>query len=215
MSRRAVAIAFGAAIGLLALWFLLLWAPQGRSLDNAEKRHEAADAANTQLEVRLSRLKDAQKNTPELLAAKDALRRAVPDQPDLAQFILDANDAASTAGVDFLSISPAVPEAGVNGQPPVVKLAITVTGSYFATLDYLQRLEELPRIVVIDTLGLTEGSGTEVQSLSVSITARMFSTSAPQVAPTTTTTAPPAPGQPTTTTTSTTAAPAAAAGVQP
>ena len=200
MSRRAVAIAFGAAIGLLALWFVLLWSPQGRSLDDAEKRNTVADATNSQLELRLARLKDAQKNTPELLAAEDALRRAVPDQPDLAQFILDANDAASEAGVDFLSISPAVPEAGINGGPPVVKLSITVTGSYFATLDYLHRLEELPRIVVIDTLGLSEGSSEGVQALSVAITARMFSTNAPQVVTTTTTTEPPASGETTTTT---------------
>lgn len=200
MNRRAVAIAFGAAVGLLLLWFLLLWSPQGKSLDKAKKRQEAAEVTNTQLEVRLSRLRDAQKNTPQLLAAEDELRRAVPDSPDLAQFILDANDAATAAGVDFISISPAVPEASLTGGPPVVKLSITVTGSYFATLDYLHRLEELPRIVVIDSLGLTESDNNGVQGLSVAITARMFSTTAPQVA-TTTTTAPPAPGAATTTTT--------------
>jgi Tfp pilus assembly protein PilO len=202
--RRTFLLAFAAAGVLLVLWFLLLWGPQGGRLKDAEDRQSAAEAANTALQVRLSRLQASQARAPELTADLEQLRRAVPDGPELAQFILDANDAASAAGVDFLSISPGVPEQSDPALPPVINLAINVTGSYFSVLDYLDRLAELPRIVVIDDITLTPNDSESGRSLGVSITGRMFATTAPQVTPvsTTTTTAPGAAGEQVTTSTS-------------
>ena len=195
MNRRATFIAIGAAVALLALWFVLLWGPQGGRLEDARERTSVADAQNEELELRVARLEAAQDSAPARMAELANLRRAVPGDPELAQFILDANQVASETGVDFLSISPSVPAAGVGGLPPVIGLSITVTGEYFAVLDYLDRVGDLPRIVVIDTLGLSPGDGGD--ELSVSISGRMFATSAPQLAPVI-----PTPGSPTTTSTS-------------
>jgi hypothetical protein len=50
-------------------------------------------------------------------------------------------------------------------------------------LDFVNRLTDLPRIVVIDNLSLAAGDGS---NMTVSITARMFTTSAAPVAPPTT-----------------------------
>lgn len=68
-------------------------------------------------------------------------------------------------------------------------------------IDYLNRLDELPRIVVVDDLSLTTGGdgvgdGAGAATLSASVTARMFTTAMPDavaggasaVATTTTTT---------------------------
>ena len=178
-------IAGGAAAALLALWFLLLWGPQGGKLQDAEDRQEAADAANSALELRLARLEASQEKATELMADRDDLRRAVPDEPELAQFILDANDIATNAGVTFLSISPGEPSPNPTGGPPVVTLNVSVRGTYESVIEYLRLLEELPRVVVVDSLSLVPAEGTE---LAVSITARMFATSAPNITTTTTTT---------------------------
>jgi len=203
VSRRAVLIAFGAAALLLVMWFLLLWGPQGGRLSDADDRQTAAEAENSSLELRLARLRASQERATELMADLEELRRAVPDEPELAQFILDANEAASEAGVDFLSISPGVPELSDPLLPPTIALAISVTGGYFEVLDYLDRLTDLPRIVVIDDLSLTPTDSAAGRELAVSLTARMFATSAPQITPPTTTTVAPADGS----TTSTSAAP--------
>jgi Tfp pilus assembly protein PilO len=185
-------LTLGAAVALLFIWFAFLWGPQGGDLDDAKKRIDAAEETNGALELRLSRLQASQSRAPQLQAARDELQRAIPDDPQLAQFILDANDAASAAAVDFLSISPSLPELGASGLPEI-GLTISVTGGYFAVLDYLDRLEELPRIVVVDTLGLTPGGSDDGPlALSVSISARMFATAAPQLGlAATTTTVPP------------------------
>ena len=179
MSRRLLAFGIGAAALLLAVWFLLLWSPQGNKLDDAKKRTAAAETKSSELELRLSRLQAAQKDAPELMATSQELRRAVPATPDLAQFILDANDAASAAGVDFLSITPTPPSPTTTGGPTEIKLGINVTGSYSEVINYLDRLDDLPRVVVIDTLGLTPGATGTPDGLTVSISARMFTTAAP------------------------------------
>ena len=191
MNRRSALIAFGAALALLGLWFVFLWGPQGGRLDDARARTETAQAQNDQLQLRIDRLEAAQADGPARIAELAELRRAVPDDPQLAQFILDANQAANEAGVDFLSISPGVPAPGQNGLPPVISLSIIVTGPYFSVLDYLERVGDLPRIVVIDSLNLTpEGGSGALQQLSVSVTGRMFATDAPQLAPVPTTVPP-------------------------
>lgn len=185
MNRRAVLLAFGAAVGLLLLWFVLLWRPQGSALDDARARADTAEAEHSALELRLARLRASQENATGLMADLETLRRAVPDEPELAQFILDANDIAETSGVAFLSISPGVPSLSTDGTPPVVTLNISVRGTYDSVIDYLRLLEELPRIVVVDSVSLTP-EGTD--QLNVALIARMFSNTAPQV--TTTTAAP-------------------------
>jgi Tfp pilus assembly protein PilO len=202
VNRRLVIIAAGVLLGLLSLWFIMLWGPQGGRLQDAKDRATAADTVNSGLELRLARLQTSQERAPELQADVEQLRRAVPDGPELAEFILDANQAASDAGVDFLSISPALPKRDDATLPPVIPLSINVAGSYFSVLDYLDRLTTLPRVVVVDSLALSPGeldiAGT--QDLRVALTGRMFATDAPQIPePVTTTTAPSGGGTTTTT----------------
>ena len=218
MTRKITLVAVGASIALLALWFVLLWGPQGGKLADAEEREEAAAAAIAELERRRHRLVAAQADAPALQAKVEALRVAVPDSPDLAQFILDANDAATAAGVDFLSISPTPPAPSADPtQPAVVNLAIDVDGGYFQVLDYLNRVDDMDRIVVVDSLDLApqgeEGTST---GLSVSLSARMFTTAtpaglpgaapapAPQASTAGTPATPTTPAAPTTTTSTTT-----------
>lgn len=212
MTRKITLAAVGASVALLAAWFVLLWGPQGGKLADAEDREEAAAAVNAELELRRDRLVAAQAEAPALQAKVEALRVAVPDSPDLAQFILDANDAATASGVDFLSISPAPPAASADPtQPAVVNLAIDVDGGYFQVLDYLNRVDDMDRIVVVDTLDLApKGEEGRTDGLSVSLTARMFTTATPAglpgaaLAPATQASTAATPAAPTTTTTSTT-----------
>ncbi|HVM53150.1 MAG TPA: type 4a pilus biogenesis protein PilO [Acidimicrobiales bacterium] len=179
MNRRTILVAFAAAVVLLLGWFMLLWGPQGGRLSDARDRIDAAENENRALELRLSRLQAVQERAPELTAALSELRRAVPDDPALAQLILDANQAANESGVEFLSIAPSVPAAG---SPATITLSINVTGTYEAVLLYLRRLEELPRIIVVDTLSLSPSQSEAGLQLSVSLTARMFTNNAEAIA---------------------------------
>ena len=186
MTRKTTLIAVGASLALLVAWFVLLWGPQGGKLSDAEDREEVAVAANAELELRRDRLVAAQADAPALQAKVESLRVAVPDSPELAQFILNANDAAAASGVDFLSISPTPPSASLDPLLPAeVILSITVDGGYFQVLDYLNRVDDMERIVVVDTLALTPTGGEEAAptGLSAALTARTFTTAVPEALP--------------------------------
>ena len=180
MRNRLILIAGGAALAVLVLWFLLLWGPQGSRLNDARDRRDVAQDRAEQLELQIARLRASQDRALGLAAQREQLRVAVPEQPNLAQFLLDANDAAERSGIDFISVSPSPPAASDVGEPAAVSLAISVSGGYFQVLDFINRLEALPRLVVIDTLTLTpEGADIGTVRLSAAISGRMFTTASP------------------------------------
>lgn len=235
MNRRAMAIGAGAAVLILLLWYVLLWSPRKDDLKKAKARRETAEQAQVQLQSEIARLRAAQKDEPLLRAQLETLRTSIPDEPNLAQFILDANDAAIRSGIDFISIAPALPAAPavavpvapvpgapaapapVGAPPADIKLNLQIKGGYFQVLDFLNRLDALPRLVVTDGLNVSAEASASPR-LTVAVTARMFVRAVPAAfggtAVATTTTVPPA-GATTTTTVaggsgSTTTAPAGA-----
>ncbi|MDP9404630.1 MAG: type II secretion system protein GspM [Actinomycetota bacterium] len=218
MNRRAVAIGAGAALVVLVLWYFLLWSPRNDDLEAAKERRETAETQQSQLRTEIARLRAAQKDEPLLRAQLETLRTSVPDEPNLAQFILDANDAAIRSGIDFISIAPSLPAppaAPVATTPPPggttpgapatptpagalpadIRLSLQIRGGYFQVLDFLNRLDALPRLVVTDGLNISSEATTSPR-LTVAVTARMFVRAVPASfggpAAATTTTAPPA-----------------------
>jgi Tfp pilus assembly protein PilO len=186
MNRRLlIPVAIGVAVVLL--WFVALWSPQGSALASAKKRRSTAEQQGATLRDQLSRLQQARRDEPLKQSELETLRVAVPDAPNLAQFILDTNDAAIKAGIQFLSITPTPPgqtgtgttagstPAGGGNAPPAIRMALSISGGYFQILDFVNRLNKLPRIVVIDNLAIT--AGTDITKMQVSLSARMFTTS--------------------------------------
>jgi Tfp pilus assembly protein PilO len=182
VNRRNLLIGVAAGLAVLVLWYLLLWSPRSKAIDKAKSRQTTASDALQELRAERNRLADLRSNEAATRARIEQLRQAIPDSPNLAQFILDANDAANQSGIDFLSISPTPPAsadtpAGAEGPPPAqISLGITVTGGYFQVLDFVNRLNRLTRIVVIDTLSLSGGA---TSGLSVQLGGRMFVSAAP------------------------------------
>lgn len=205
--QRAVGITVAVGLLLVLAWYFLLWSPQGKKLSAATKRRDDARTQTQQLQAQLQRLKAAQQNEAAKLAQLERLTAAIPDQPNLAQFILDTNNAAAQSGVTFLSISPSPPAAAAGaaaapaggaaapapaaGQTPAgggastsaaptrpaeIRLSLSVTGGYFQVLDFMNRLDQLPRLIVIDTLTVSPGAATSGKGvqLSVALTGRMF-----------------------------------------
>jgi Tfp pilus assembly protein PilO len=181
VNRRIVIVTAVATVGLLAAWFFALWQPKGEELSAERERLASAEDAASQLETRILKLKQSQANGPQLLARLDTLRSAVPDSPNLPQFILDANDAAVASGVEFVSISPREPAPSkAAGLPPEIGLGVQIEGGYFQVLDFLERLTDMQRVVVLDGVNVTPmGTGNGPPELSVSLNGRMFTTQLP------------------------------------
>lgn len=211
MNRRALIVGAAAALALVVLWYLVFWSPRNKALDQAKQRRQMAEQQAAQLRTEIARLRGAQNQEPAKRARLESLRTAIPDEPNLAQFIFDANDAANRAGIDFISIAPQLPAppggagagvtttpttaagggattttttaagdqapaAGAAPRPAEIRLAMQIRGGYFQVLDFLNRLDDLPRLVVNDSLTV---AADQAAQLTVSLTSRMFTRSVP------------------------------------
>lgn len=188
MNRRALLFGAIGSILLVLIWYFLLWSPRQAEIEAAQQRTEAAEGLAATLEAEIQRLQAAQRDEPLKQARRAELQAAAPDEPALGQFILDVNAAANASGIDFLTISQTPPAAPESGGLSVIALNFSVQGGYFQVLDFMNRLTDLPRVVVIDSVNLAPG---QEGRLSATLGSRMFTTATGINATTTTTSAPP------------------------
>lgn len=200
MSRRALGIGALGAVLVLVLWYMLLWSPANGDVQDAKDRREAAEEQADRLRTEIQRLRAAQQNEPAQRARLETLRAGIPDDANLAQFILDTNDAAVRAGIEFISVAPSPPAAaaapvaaaaatattttvpggtatgGAASAPAEIRISLQIQGGYFQVLDFLNRLDQMPRIVVTDNLSVTADA---TGRLSATLAARMFTRAIP------------------------------------
>ena len=204
------------ALAIVLLWYLVLFSPTSKDLDDTKSAVTASEAEQQDLAASLHRLKDLAKNAPQQQATLRRLDAAVPQAPDLAAFIIQANQIATESGIDWLAISPTPPAASATSTASVITVSIQVQGGFFQVLDYLNRLEDLERLVVVDNVNISSGgsatataagapaattSSSGSPDLSVTLTGRMFTRQSPATAPGAT----PVPTTPAPTTATTTA----------
>lgn len=184
MNRRVLMIAAGVSVGLVLLWFVALWGPRSSELDDARERSQLAEDEAQRLQIRLQRLEGLEERAPALRSDLEELRAAVPDGPELASFILSADDAASRSGISFVSITPGVPsQPDDEAAPAEMSITVNAAGGYFQTLDFLNRLYDLDRVLVIDNLTVASSNQGGVVELTTTVAGRIFTTEAPAVAP--------------------------------
>ena len=189
--NRTLLVALAAAVGAI-LWYVALFAPLKAERGRLDTTVSAAQAKQQELRATRVSLRQLAVKQGTQQSELERLRRLVPPQPDVAGFILSANDAAVRSGVDWLSVSPAAAVAGAAGAPSTIAVSMAVNGSFFTVVDYLRFLEGMARLVVVDSLQLAPGGGLAGPlQLSATISARIFTAAAAPLAPGAT--APPAP----------------------
>jgi type IV pilus assembly protein PilO len=161
---------------VILIWFFAFYKPKSSEVSKTNDEVATAERQQQDLDATLARLRALDKERPQQQATLDKLNAAIPATPDLAEFIFEANTAAADSGVDWLSIAPTPPAANLTGGPSVIVLNIQVQGGFFQVLDYLNRLENLKRLVITDSVNLSAG-GTDTSGSAGSTTATTLSTS--------------------------------------
>jgi Tfp pilus assembly protein PilO len=184
MKRNAVIGMAAALLAVIVAWYFVIYSPKSDDLDQAKAATTAEQKKTSDLQFQLSRLQSQAKNASQQQALLGRLDQAIPAQPDEAEFILQANSIAGESGIDFLSISPSPPAA--TGTTTTIALTLSIEGSFFQVKDYLTKLEALERLVIVDAVNMSAG-GTGASSdgvtLSVTLTARMFTRATPAAVP--------------------------------
>jgi type IV pilus assembly protein PilO len=174
MKSRTIMVSVLAAVAIIVVWWMFLYSPARSDASKVNDDVNTAKEESRSLETQVKQVHDLERHAPEIKAQVERLRDAVPQQPELASFIDQANQIATDAGVDWASISPTDPSTATNAGE--IQLQITVNGGYYEVLDYLNRLDNLPRLVVVDQISVTAAAdaGTGTQKLTAALTARMF-----------------------------------------
>ena len=204
MNRRVILVAVAACLLVAGAWYAFLWSPQSSEIRSARDHAATAEQQQKDLDLKLRGLQATQKKLPELKAQLDVLRAAMPDAPQLDNAIQTVQDAAKAAGVDLTTVTPAPLAAPVKPAPVVsaaangtgstttttpaaqavpapsaavteMKVNIAVTGTYLQVIDFVNRLNAAPRLVVVDALGLS-GQADQNKNVKVitSIQSRFF-----------------------------------------
>ncbi len=199
--RAIVAIVLGLIVVLLA-WNMFFYGPAGNEVDDAREARDTAQVERDELAEDVAALEALAANQPDFEVVRDKFNSMIPEQTDLAAFIVQANDIAEDSGLFWINIAPAEPTPGASGASEIA-MTIQLEGGYYQVLDYLNQLEDLQRIVVIDAItvdasGAAEGEGeggnvslSGAPTLSVNLSARMFTQATFVARPTPTTVADP------------------------
>lgn len=178
MSIRLKLVLIGlGSVAVIALWFLFVFRPNRAELADLNQQIETTKVEIRALEAELQRLQALQRNEPQLRADLARLTDALPPDHRVPSFILQLQEAANLAGVDFLSIGPSQPAPAAAGGHQVISVSLSTTGTFFQVEDFIFRLGRLDRAVTIDSFSLSPAA----PLLSVGMSLRMFSL--PEAAP--------------------------------
>jgi Tfp pilus assembly protein PilO len=192
MSRKVILIAMVALFGIAAIWYVGLWAPQGASLRKAQASATSAEQKESTLKAQVATLQRQRAGLPALQAQLDQLNQAVPAAVGIDKVIDNVNAVALASGVTLSSLTPpllAATAAGAASVSSAVSMTVTVavSGTYFQLVDFINKLNSMPRLAVVDSFSLgTPDKATG--KIATSISARVFVAPAPAVAPAKTTT---------------------------
>ena len=182
MKSRTITVSVLVAVVVIALWWVFAYSPARSEASKVSADVDTAKAESRTLETQNKQLEDLKAKAPQIQAELDRLSNAVPEDAHLASFIQQANQIATATGVKWASVAPTEPAP--TGSAGTIALTISVSGDYYQVLDYINQLENMPRLVVVDQISLT--SATDVNgaaTVSAALTGRIFTQGA-AVAPT-------------------------------
>ena len=177
MSGRTRLIATVAIAVVVCLLFYVLFV-RGKQSDLSKVQAETQNekARTVSLQAQLQQLKQLQAHAPQLQAELSDIRKLVPKDNEVPNFIFQTQEAANQAGVSFLEITPELPKQPPEGATLAeVRITIGAQGGYFAVQDFIRRLYGLPRALRIDNITLTGAAGANGATVvQFQATARVF-----------------------------------------
>jgi type IV pilus assembly protein PilO len=138
--------------GLLALVvavaaIFLLVAPQIGQLSDLEAQRVASEQTMSQTQAQLGQLEQVKRGASETQAELIKISNEVPDSPELPTLVLEMQNAADSAGLDFQSIKPTVPAAPTGTGYQEVSIQMKLEGRWADILDFLRRTQKMTRAV--------------------------------------------------------------------
>jgi len=211
-----------AVVLVLIAGVMLLVQPRRSEAASLNEQTTSQQASNVALQAKIVTLKAQQQDLPRQQARLAQIRGQLPEGPNLPSMVRSLSDIAKATGVDLIALSPSNPEAltqpssagaptGSAPQPVTpdtapavaagvqqIPLKISVTGTYAELTQFLGRVENLQRSMIVGEVavappsaaGATSASGSSTSDLQMDLSVRVFMAPAATAAQSASTTTP-------------------------
>lgn len=176
MNRKILAATVGVVVILVAVWYTALWKPAAKRLTAAKAAVSTGQAQLRSLEFRAVSLSSESRKLPSEVRKLDALQTSVPVSVDVPQVLVQLAGAIRSSGVVVTGESQNVVAPASTGTATAaptglqtVALTLTAQGSYGQLMAFLQDLGRLPRAALVQTVGISPGSGASGLSASIDL----------------------------------------------
>jgi Tfp pilus assembly protein PilO len=156
-NRRAPLFAGLAVAGVAILMVLLLVLPKMGQVSQAQDQLDQAKGEQQTLESRKSALEDAKAAAPQARKTIAEVHKRIPPTADEPGLILLLQNAAISAGIDLVSLSPGTPALDATSGLSKIAVGVSATGTYFDVTDFMYQIETLPRAAIVTNLSLSPG----------------------------------------------------------
>jgi len=176
---RSRILAFGGALVIVSLLaFVVVLRPQAARIADTRKHADAQRQRVAELLLSLRQLQGLRQEAPQLRARAQRVDTAMPNDPQLGQFVLEVHDAARKSAIDWLTVSPGSPQVGQQAGVEEISVSMNLTGGYFQVEDFVARLETLGRALKISQVTLGPGPA-GLPQLAATFVMKMFVAATP------------------------------------
>lgn len=159
MTRRVLGLSVLAAILVTVVWFFFLISPRNSKISELDDNLSVALAEESSLRIAAAALQDVQNNDVAFLAAIGQMEAGIPEEPELAVFIEEVTALAEANGISLQSFAPSEPVLSADLPVYEITISLAMEGEYFELLGFLFGLDDMERIVVIESISITAGGG--------------------------------------------------------
>jgi Tfp pilus assembly protein PilO len=198
-TKNLLVVGLGVAL-VLFVWWRFVYSSYESSTTKAK---QATADAETRVKALQQQVRTATGEGTKKKASLEDLQNAIPSTPQLSAFLREVDTIRDRVGIPeaFQSITPSPPT--VAGTTASINLGITATGTYDQMIDYVNKLNKVSRLVVVDNVTFTAGASSQnsggnvaagptgkvfagqgaAPAISVQLSARLFMQSAGIAAP--------------------------------
>jgi Tfp pilus assembly protein PilO len=147
-------IMFGALVVLVVgvLWYRVVYSPMEAKASKAKTAAHDADISSAQLRQSLGGSSASKKQAKNHDVPTDVMLAAIPVDSSEAAFLRSIDELRVISGADWQSVTPTAPV--VSGPVASISIGITVQGTEDQLASYVNGLELMKRIYVIDNMSI-------------------------------------------------------------
>lgn len=146
MKKRDISILVGLGmVVLLVAWYFLIIGPKRDDISKADAELKTEKTKYDEDSARVKRIDDERSASKQTSGELLKLNKLVPVDSQVPSMIVELQQSANEAGIDFMKIEPGEAVAGTEGNA-VIPMELQFMGKFFDVNDFLYRVENYARM---------------------------------------------------------------------